>query len=357
MALMEISDIADMLASRIDALCADILPRGRREGKEWVEASRASGGLGNGLKVCLSGARQGVWSHFGDDASARGDALELVAYVLFGRDKKKAIAWAVSWLGIDGADPGRIKQQRQIAREDAKAREDQAKKDIEARQRRARAMWLGSSSRIEGSPVDFYLLGRGIGISDLPRVPGSLRYAPSLRHPDGRDYPAMVAAIHNGAGHFCAVHRTFLAPLPGGGFIKAPLGENAKMVLGPYAGGFITLNRGSSGKPLAEAHEGETVVLCEGIEDGLSIAMACPDLRVLSCISVNNFKNVRLPQAIGTVIIAADNDAPESPAARAVDQAAMMHAEMGREVMIWRSPVGKDFNDCLRALEDAQGAA
>lgn len=347
MSVIEISDMAKMMAQRAEEICAEILPMGRREGREWVEASTARGGLGDALKVHLAGARAGTWKHFAD-AGSGGDMIDLVAYVLFSGDKKRAVAYAKSWLGLDNADPARLKQQRMKARAAAKKREEQAVKEMADKKRYAHSLWLNADPKLLGSPVDLYLLGRGIGLGDLPKVPGSLRYARALRHVDGHSYPAMVAAVNDGAGGFSAVHRTYLHAPAQGVVTKAPLGEKAKMVLGPYAGGFITLNRGASGQPLSRAPEGDEVVLCEGIEDGLSIALACPEMRVLAALSVSNFRNIILPERVRTVVLAADNDPPLSPAGKALSAAAGKFIEEGRCVMIARSPVGKDFNDCLR---------
>ena len=345
MAIIDIADIVNMLTDRLDALCVAVLPRGRREGHDWVEASTARGGLGDSLKVCLNGARRGVFVHFANGNHARGDALELIAYVMFNGDKKKAIAWAKSWLGLDSNDPARIKQQRLKAAANQKKREAEFEEQVERRKRGAKALWLNASEKVIGSPVDFYLMGRGIGLSDLPKVPGSLRYAHSLKHPDGHLYPAMVAAIHTASGEFTGVHRTFLSKINDTTYKKAALGQQAKMVYGPYAGGFIPLSRGASGDKFKDGSD--SVILCEGIEDGLSLALALPQYRVLSCISVGNFQNIRLPQNMRHVVIAADNDAPDSAAGRALQAAVDRFIDEGRDVEVAHSPVGKDFNDCL----------
>lgn len=341
-----------MLAQRIEQLCAHLLPGGRREGHEWVDAKRANGGLGDSMRVHIIGARRGVWAHFAN-AGARGDALDLVAYVKFSGDKKKAIMWAKSYLGLDNADPGRLKEERAKAQKISKAAEEKAAAEKQSKRNSARAMWLNARPALKNTPVDLYLLGRGISLNDLERaagrLPGSIRFAPALRHANGQEYPAMIAQVNNGAGEFIAAHRTYLhSPQP---YVvtKAPLGDQAKMVLGSYAGGFITLNRGASNKPLNQAPEGDHVVLCEGIEDGLSIALECPDRRVLACIAVGNIRNIILPPAIKIVTIAKDNDAPDSPAAKSLQVAIDKFIDEGREVFLASSPHGKDFNDCLTA--------
>jgi hypothetical protein len=156
----------------------------------------------------------------------------------------------------------------------------------------------------------------------------------------------MVAAVTNGAGEMTAVHRTWLAKDVAGQWKKAPL-QAPKASLGRISGGTIRLWRGASARPLADAPEGETVVIGEGIETCLSIAVSCPERRVLCGVSLGNLGRIDLPAAITTVIIAADNDAPGGPAEAALNAALRRLASTGRQVRIARSPVGSDFNDCL----------
>lgn len=359
---MDIKEIASMLNQRIESLCAELLPMGRREGSEWVEASTSRGGLGDSLRVRLSGARAGSWGHF-SNAGARGDALELIAYVNFNGDKKKAIEYARAFLGIDNADPKKMKKIRAKASAQAKKKEAEAKQEEEQKRRFAQSLWHNASPNLAGSPVDLYLLGRGIGLGDLKKMPGALRYHPSLKHPNGQFYPGMIAQINNGQGDFVGVHRTFLHSPEPGIFKKAP-GIEAKLTLGRWAGGFIALSRGFSNRPLRDAEPGEVAILCEGIEDGLALALSCPMIRVLACINVTNFKNIVLPENITDVVIAADND-PETltrdgvtrkhPARVSVQAAVDTFLDQGRKVLIAHSAKGKDFNDCR--LEPQEGAA
>ncbi len=92
------ADIAALLAERAESLCRELLPAGRRDRAEWIEASRKDGGLGDSLRVHLTGAKAGVWSHFA--SRHRGDALDLVAYLACAGDKGRAIVWAKSFLNI-----------------------------------------------------------------------------------------------------------------------------------------------------------------------------------------------------------------------------------------------------------------
>ena len=159
----------------------------------------------------------------------------------------------------------------------------------------------------------------------------------------------MLAAITNGDGEHVATHRTWLARDDAGRWIKAPL-RDAKKTLDSYAGGFIPLWRGASGKPLRSAPIGETVAIAEGIETALSVAVACPELRTLAAVSLGNMARIALPPAVRTVILCADNDGPENvSAARALAETVARFSAEGRQVRVARPPIGKDFNDTLRA--------
>jgi hypothetical protein len=209
-------------------------------------------------------------------------------------------------------------------------------------------IFLAAAPKLAGTPVDLYFQGRGIDLAQLGRQPRSLRFHPALWNAESRrPWPAMVAAVTDDSGAMTAVHRTWLAQDEAGHWGKAPL-QVAKASLGQVAGGTIRLWRGESGKSLAAAPSGETVVIAEGIETALSVAIACPELRVIASVSLGNMGRINLPLAIATVVIAADNDPPGSPADNALKAAAARFVAMGKTVRIARSPVGSDMNDCLQ---------
>lgn len=336
-------ELSRMLAGQIDNLVRELLPDGRREGAEWVHPS-LSGTSRRSLSVRLTGSKRGVWGDF--SSGEVGDALGLIKHVLYRSDgdRRAAMDWARHWLGIaSDAPPAR----RQAPAPAPKAVDDNA--DLIGRRRAAMAIFLSAQAAIATTPVAAYLAGRGIDLGELGRQPASLRFHPSLSNQEsGRAWPAMVAAVVNGAGEMVSVHRTWLYRDRAGSWHKAPL-RNPKMSLGQLAGGTVRLWRGASGKPLKQAPAGDVVLLTEGIEDGLSCALLCPELRVLSAVSLTNMTRVELPAAVKEVIIAADKDGDNVAAARSL-QAAVDHLlREGRAVRIARSPWGKDFNDLLQA--------
>ena len=354
--LIEISEIANMLASRIDSLVPMLLPNARQDGHEWRIGSCA-GETGNSMAIHRGGAKRGVWRDFSSN-DKQGDALDLVAHCYFGGDKAKAVAWSKSWLGIDGLDPRRLETVRAEVRKQSAEDDRRAMEKAAQKQKIARGIWHHASNKLLGSPVDLYLLSRGIGIADLPRLPGAIRFASNLEYPAHMNndvktvWPAMVTAITNAEGEHIATHRTYLQDRGGGLVVKAPV-RDAKLTLGSYRGGYISLARGASGKSLKDAPEGDRLIICEGIEDGLTLALGFPDSRVIAAISVGNIRNLKLPPTIRNVEIAADNDDPSSEAGKTLQAAIDFLMDEGREVEISCSPVGKDFNDMLQEEQRA----
>ena len=223
-----------------------------------------------------------------------------------------------------------------------------------------------------GDTVDRYLKGRGIDLADLGRAPAALRLASSLKAAPGQHCPAMVAAISDGTGQFCAIYRTFLQR-QGEVVTKAPV-DIVKRTLGAYAGGSIKLWRGRSGKEWLHMPMGSTVVIAEGIEDALSAlvgtAITFPvrhralvmqpvpvsDLRVIAAVSLSNIGALVLPAQVARVVILAQRDAAGSKAALALDTGIKKLQAQGLEILLLPPPAWdgvKDLNDLVRTLRVA----
>ncbi len=336
-------ELAALLAQRAPALAAELLPQGHREGAEWRAGSLA-GEPGQSLGVHLFGARAGVWCDF--SSGEAGDALDLVAATKFGNRIPDAMNWARAWLGQASGDG----QALPASQRSAQRRPAEDDPDAEARRRKALSLFLEAQSNIVGTPVAAYLVARGIDLGELGRVPRALRFHPACWCSEAaQKLPAMLGAITSGEGVHVATHRTWLARPASGVWSKAAL-NNAKKTLGSYAGGFIPLQRGATGTPMRTAPQGETVGIAEGIETALSVALACPELRVIAAVSLGNMARLALPRAVSNVIICADDDGPDNhAAARALASAVERFAKEGRQVRVARPPVGKDFNDTLTA--------
>jgi hypothetical protein len=341
-ALIDIGELVGRLTDRVPELARDLLPAGVRRGSEWVVAG-ADSVLGCSISLHLSGSRAGVWGAWA--AGRGGDALDLIAAVKCAGDKGAAIRWARDWLRIDPEDRAPA-----TAPPPAEHRR-QAEANADEKRGTAWRLWLAATPLRPGDEAFDYLADtRGIDFAALGRVPGALRFTRALTNAEaGRRFPAMVAAVSGPGGKFQTIHRTWLERQSNGRVLKAPVAA-PKKVYGPCRGGTIRLARGASGRPWKEAPPGDVLGLTEGIEDALSYAAAVPEHRVAAALNVGNLAHVRLPRAIGTIVIAADNDKPGSPAARSLERAVARLLAEGREVRIARCPPGiKDLNALLLA--------
>jgi len=357
-----VPQIAELLAAQIETLCAELLPAGKKDGAEWRVGSVA-GEPGQSMAVHLRGARRGVWKDFSSaDPRHRGDALDLVAACLFSGNKSDAIRWARGWLGLaQDYDHNAMATQRP-----APVRKIESERDEDGKRVAAKRLWLEASETIKGTPAADYLAGRGIELGELGRVPRALRFHPAVicaelscsRTGERIRLPAMLAAITDASGQHIATHRTYLAQ-HGGVWGKARL-NSAKKVLGGYVGGSIRLWRGASGKSLADAPETDAVAIAEGIEDALTIALACPEWRVLAAVSVSNFSNIDLPPQLRDVWLICDREKNERGRVQAGDareRAVRRWQSEGRRVREATPPPGfADFNDWWQAKR-RQGTA
>jgi hypothetical protein len=348
-------EIAAMLDAQAERFARELLPGGRKEGNLFCAGS-VGGESGQSLKVNLSGAMIGKWTDFSaakgtDDYS--GDILKLIAVVKFGgwgtnEQRSKAIAWAKSALGLDDLDPSRLATVQREARERSERSAEEEAREKAAKRRRAAALWAGAQP-IAGTPALSYLQGRGIDFAQLGRVPGSLRYRPDVwcRERRGK-FPAMIACIMGIDGALLGVHRTYLQINRVGPVTKAKV-ENPKLSLGYYTGGCIPLWKGASDKTLREIPAGTPVYASEGIEDGLTIALAQPDKRIVAGVALANLGALELPPQAGPLVFIAQNDPVGSKAVDAFERAIARQQDAGRKAqLIFPAPEFKDFNDQLQ---------
>ena len=357
--ILAVGEIEKMLEARAASLAAELLPNGRLEGKEWRTSNLADVPNGSSsLAVHIGGAKAGWWRDF--STGQGGDCLKLVAAVLFRGDLGKAVAWAKSWLGLDGADPARLRQVRLEAAAAAETRAASATEEARRARASARKRWL-MGVPIAGTIAETYLAGRGIDLRRLGRTPGALRFNPQVQYGYGEGAvirPAMLAAVTALSGDHIATHRTWLKADGSGkaGPEDGILGK-PKKVLGSPEGGHIPLWKGGCGDmPLRDVPPGTDVYCSEGIEDGLTAACADPSLRVICMLALSYLPQLDLPKQMGWLVILAQNDPPGSDADRLLRRAIAAQRERGVKVKVARPPraAGKDVNELAqRALAGA----
>jgi Toprim domain-containing protein len=210
----------------------------------------------------------------------------------------------------------------------------------------ARRIW-GEGAPITGTMGDRYFTNRAIN-PNTP-LPATLRFHRRLWHRQTqRHYAGIIARINTAEGRQVGLHRIFLEYKPDDlhGTPEKIGAEPAKMALGPIAGGAIHLGE-----------TGGTLIVCEGIEDGLSIMTRAEALGVPCCVwaavSASHLASVIVPKRVRRVFIFEDADAAGR---RGADRLYRRLKAEGRDAVIVSPPDGsKDCNEALHAL--SKGAA
>ena len=153
----------------------------------------------------------------------------------------------------------------------------------------------------------------------------------------GDGIPQMVAVVRNAGGARVGVQLTYLSEDSAGRVAKAEVNPPRK-------------SRGSVGGCavwLGTADAGGWLALAEGIETGLSVMAAKPELSVWACLGTAGLRKVIVPPAF-----LPDRDfgrqRHSGEGCHAAEAAAARLRDEGCEVMIATPPcVGDDFNDLL----------
>lgn len=318
--------------------------------------------------IWTSGAAFGGFTEYSPKGPpASGDILDLVAYVHNrGGDRSFAYAWASDFLGLKKLDAQQLaaaKQRAAIAQQSAVKTESD--KQIRARQQ-AFKIWLDADPAIAGTIAETYYASRGIAYASLQNAESDLRFHPRLEwwkgiKWEGRRYvapgprlPAIVAAARSESGDITGVHCTFLR---NDGRAKADV-DPPKLMRGVIKGSPVQITRGGSGMTLEEAKANgvlDAVIVAEGIENALSVALTVPEARVWAATAFDMLRFVPVwHPVVDRLVIAADNDIGRTP-----DQSAKIEeklaetvdelAAFGKPVSVMRPPNGvKDFNDLLK---------
>lgn len=356
-----VRQIVDLLRERCPGLIHELVPGARREGNVFSAPNPTRAGDTRGsFKVWTNGA----WKEY--DEGVGGDILGLVAYI-GGHDPKSrggrryALAWAKERLGLANSNPARL---RDLKRRLATKARDREREDSARAQRiylwaldiRARAQKIDPGDA--ANPVVAYLAGRGLDLAAVPNLCPVIRLHPGLEHWTSEasprpKYPAMATAIYDARGLFVAVHCTFLQQDEAGRWIKARV-ASPKLMLGHVKGGFAPLTYGATGLPIHEAlavGQAGPVLLCEGIETGLALALAAPEARVWACLSLSNIANAPVGlDCVSHVVWARENDVKP----QAIDQAERVAdalATHGKRVIEMRPIAGSDFADMAKQGE------
>lgn len=348
-------EVKALLCARIDSLARELAPDGHRNGRYWMarcpwRADRHAGSFW----VTVGGDMPGAWVDAATDD--KGDVFNLIDKAVgLNGDFRAVMQWARGWLRLGSMSDDERRRRVAVAQRQQNEAAIDEHVAAERKRRRAMAVYIEAKRNMRafsGSPVDVYLQTRGIDLRRLGRIPGALGFLPAAQHYEtGTQWPCIVACMTGDDGALQAIHRTFLHA---DGFGKAPVMPSRK-IWPSFAGAAIRIWRGESGLREREAAEHglrETLLLCEGLEDGLSLALAMPHYRIWCAGSLGNLAAIALPECVDAVIVHADNDWGKPQAMRAFDQAIDALSAQGRDVSVARSHIGKDANDALLASSE-----
>ncbi|MFC0683205.1 DUF7146 domain-containing protein [Novosphingobium clariflavum] len=360
-------EIADMLRPHAEALGRMIFPNAVMAGG-FLCVGSVYGEPGDSLKIQTRGAKRGTWADYAtsdSDMNGKGDMLKLLQLTIGGGDMKRGIEEAKKYLNLDSMDPRALERMQLAAKKSRERQELQKASQDERKRRNAEALWHSAAPLTPSSPPVMYLAGRGIlfgADSPLKRPPGSIRFHHAVSHKEsGRKLPAMATCFVGADNQIKGVHLTFLEFRAGVGWVKIPdmliegkLTKVSKKIWGPtYWGAHLPLWKGSQRCPLSGIRGHTPVEAAEGIEDGLSYAMANPDARVIAGGTLGNLGQIILPAQAGDFTILAQNDTNPKPIAALEDairkQQRQAREQESRRIIKSRHPLQqyKDWNDWL----------
>lgn len=172
--------------------------------------------------------------------------------------------------------------------------------DEAARINEARAIWR-SAQPVSGTLAEAYLRARGL---HLP-IPASIRFARLRYGKTGPEHPVLVAAIASADHRLVGIQRTYLNAT-GTGKAAVP---KPKLSLGRVSGGAIRL------APCAAA-----MVVCEGLEDGLTLQQEL-GRAVWVAAGASMLPAMQFPAGVREVAVGGDADDAGRAAARKAAEA------------------------------------
>lgn len=268
------STLACRLGDQAEVVCRALQPHGHRQGRYW-QVGDVLGTPGRSLYVRLAGERAGKWT---DAATGEhGDLLDLIA-LNRGLSFRDALAEASTFLRLSAPEPASPTRGRPAP----------------TGSREAARRLFAASQPLAGTLAERYLARRGIALAEPAPA---LRFHPRCYHraPAGRQvWPALIAAVTDGAGAITGVHRTWLDPATAG---KAPL-DQPRRALGHLLGHGVRFGTVD-----------DTLAAGEGIETVLALCMALPGLPAVAALSAAHLAALLFPPGLRRLYVASDADA------------------------------------------------
>lgn len=366
----EVVEIKQLLCDRILDVCAWLLPEGRRHQRVWKANNPVTADHGQTpeLNVYVTGI-VGSWKDY--RSGDKGDVLNLIEYIKE-TDFRGALAQARDFLGLQKMSATERRASQDATRRRAQDSQEAARKKEDWKRKQAEKRWLsgfmdGAGSAAEAHALAYFREARGIDLAQIQhRDRTTLRYAAGIEYwslaewrfdkatgrrtklKDGPQHPAIMGAMRTALGQFVDHHITFLDPRTPD---KADFGpkKSPRLMSVPNAGGVMRISHGPEGLPPEEARQPHPLILAEGLETALSLALAIPEARVWACCSISGirFAPVSFP-FVAEVLIAGENDWDKPQAQQQLRSAVAELQASGKPLQLMFSHVGSDFNDLMK---------
>lgn len=233
-----------------------------------------------------------------------------------------------------------IKRRRAHANAERERRAQESQDNERQNQRRAGSIWY-AAGKIDGTPAEAYLNGRGIP-TPASGWPECLRFHPSVSYPRASEMPALICRVDNAQGVPVAIWRIFLTA----DGRKASV-SHAKLGLGPASGGAVRIGGDSA-----------EIGIAEGVESALGAwSLIGRVMPVWAALSTSGMAGFMPPSELKRITIFPDGDKPikrngrefipAEPAGRvAASKLRDRLVEYGLAcVVATEPPPGKDFLD------------
>lgn len=275
--------------------------------------------------------KTGAWIDH-KDSDKSGGPLHMLTK-LKGLGFKEAVEYGASWAGLSEMGTERALLKPLVYSPQANTT---VGLDTERQEKIEKAQSLWNMGRpIQGTLAERYLREHRKIEGDLPN---DLRYLPFITDTHSKwSFPCLMAGARSHIGEITAVQITFLNAHTAA---KADI-PVAKRSFGVVKGSAVTLQEDKSSNVLFVA---------EGVETALSLKSAEVQGTIKASLGLSNMKRIAPDNRDTHVVICADHDAPDSPAAKSLEKSVISLQERGLEVIVVKpDKIGQDFNDVLKA--------
>ncbi|RIA44346.1 Toprim domain-containing protein [Hephaestia caeni] len=319
------TQIARLLAERVEAACRHYLSNGRREGRYWLVGDRCNT-PGRSLFLRLVDSpdgkgRAGKWTDA--QSGEHGDLLDIIAATRATRTLRETLDEARRFLSM----PVEPQEDREPTRRPTRAPTGSPE---------AARRLFAATQPLRRTTGDRYLRGRLLFTAANCTA---LRFHPHCWYRPSKDdapdtptaFPGIIAAVTDLSGTITGVHRTWLDPTTAG---KAAV-SYPRRAMGHLLEHAVRLG------PMAPI-----MVAGEGIETMLSLREAIPALSPIAGLSGAHLAAIAFPPVLRRLYVARDDDPAGTHAVTTLAE----RADAAGIEMVPLEPRCDDFNTDLRRL-------